>query len=95
MLSLPKRIPLGVAVVAARGAGAPPPPAPTAVERPSATAFNNTMPGADTALNYSLPGDEVGFHFVRKAGQAWPSRPASPDAGRVRPQARPGAGPGS
>lgn len=68
MLSLPKRIPLGVAVVAALVASAPAQAAPTAVERPSATAFNYTMPGADTAFNYTLPGDDVAFHFVRKAG---------------------------
>ena len=81
MLSLPKRIPLGVAVVAALVAGAPAPAPPTAGGRPpapavkdtlagapTATAFNYTRPGADTALNASLPGDEVGFHFVRKAG---------------------------
>jgi hypothetical protein len=67
LLSLPIRIPLGVAVAAALVAS-PAQAAPTAVERPSATAFNYTMPGADTALNYTLPGDDVAFHFVRKAG---------------------------
>ena len=57
MLSLPKRIPLGVAVAAALVASAPAQAEPTAVERPSATAFN-----------YTLPGGDVAFHFVRKAG---------------------------
>ena len=59
MLPLPIRIALGAAaaVAVALAASASAQAAPTAVERTSAT-----------SLNYTLPGDDVGFHFVRKAG---------------------------
>jgi len=61
LLSLPTpRIRLAgaaAAVLAALAVAAPAQAAPTAVERPDAT-----------ALNFALPGEELAFNYARKAG---------------------------
>ena len=60
MLSLPttaRRLAGAAVLLAALAVSAPAQAAPTAVERPSAT-----------SLNFTLPSDELQFNFARKAG---------------------------